>query len=172
MAACSLVNCCAARCLSSGWRRHSNINLLQIYLYCILSCVSYKTGLRKIKKMWIGSLERDTCQLNHSVITLDCGRIPKALFSARWLKCSSVLGEKKREARSWDQQVSLWHWNADSSGFLNLKWISLSFDLVYPQYLSFVMQMIIIQKSEQRSVYYWVLVLWGIMNGGRREWFC
>lgn len=30
-----------------------------------------------------------------AVVTLDCGRIPKALFSARWLKCSSVLGERK-----------------------------------------------------------------------------
>lgn len=48
------------------------------------------------------------------MITLDCGRIPKALFSARWLKCSSVLGERRREARCWDQQVSGYQGNVNA----------------------------------------------------------
>lgn len=30
-------------------------------------------------------------------VTLECGKIPKALFSARWLKCNSVLEEERRE---------------------------------------------------------------------------
>lgn len=43
---------------------------------------------------------------NFGVITLDCGRIPKALFSARWLKCSSVL-RRRREERCWSARERL-----------------------------------------------------------------
>lgn len=38
-------------------------------------------------------------------LTLECGRIPKALFSARWLKCSSVLRGKDRNVQVNDSEI-------------------------------------------------------------------
>lgn len=68
-------------------------------------------------KMWNESLQTDTCRLNiFNVVTLDWGRIPKALFSARWFKCSSVLEERRREASCWGQEVPGCQSNADASG--------------------------------------------------------
>lgn len=38
-------------------------------------------------------------------LTLECGRIPKALFSARWLKCSSVLRGKDQNILVNDSEI-------------------------------------------------------------------
>lgn len=38
-------------------------------------------------------------------LALECGRIPKALFSARWLKCSSVLRGKDQNGEVSDGEI-------------------------------------------------------------------
>lgn len=137
MAACSLVNCCAARCFSSGCReaqqsqhqKHfpcwfqmtvttDDWNLGNKVLQTAEDYVSYhnkkiaicqhfvgithKLLIRGNTTLTLGTNQEESRQTEtssqltrSSVFTFECGTIPKALVSARWLKCSSVLRDEK-----------------------------------------------------------------------------